>query len=732
MRFGLVHRVMTNLLAVLGVLALVTSGELGRTISILVLLGLAVAVTVPERWQNHPAMSRVATIVPLVVLALQLGRLAWGAPLLEATVEFAIALQIVRLATRRGAAQDQQVIVLAWLHMIAGTVLGGGLAYGICFAAFLIVAPGALVLSHLRREVEGNYRQGARDRTGLPVDVPRILRSRRVVGKTFLAITCLLSVPIFVFTATIFVMFPRVGLSLLLLNRPATGRMVGFSDHVDLGGVGTLRTDPTIVLRVEVPDLQDPPPDRLTLYLRGTALDQYDGSAWSRSRVGRVAAERVGTTVRVRRFPRPGQDRSMKLDLEPIDPPVVFLPPNTVGLKVRPRGEPLFGSGIDVFRGSEGEFRYLSPDNRGIVYEAFFAGPRERFIGELEPSERARYLSLPELQSRIADLAREWTEGAGTSQEKARRIETRLKSDYQYDLASPSGSTSDPLDHFLFVSKRGHCEYFSTAMAVMLRQLGVPTRNVTGFVGGTYNRFGDYYSVRQGDAHSWVEAYLEDRGWVRFDPTPPSGAQPLLETTGFVATVRDILEAMGKTWDRRVVRYDLQQQLWLFSGVRAKYFAARQSIGTAAVELGSESGNGLIGLVVIVAVLGSGVVGFVLWRRRRTRGPAGKHPSKQDVRADARVAIALYQSLQEAMAAAGIPRGPGTPPLKHARRLRQQKHPFAEVVQEVTERYLGARFGDESLTPADRQHFEDLIGSVRNYRPGANDDSQQRVEEGSR
>src|SRR5262249_57936210 len=147
-----------------------------------------------------------------------------------------------RLATRKGAAHDQQVIVLALLHLIAGTVLGGGLGYGLCFIGFLIVAPGALVLSHLRREVEGNYRQGARDRTGLPVDVPRILRSRRVVGRGFLATTCLLSVPIFLFTAALFIVFPRVGLSLLLINHPRSGRMVGFSDHVDLGDVRVLRS----------------------------------------------------------------------------------------------------------------------------------------------------------------------------------------------------------------------------------------------------------------------------------------------------------------------------------------------------------------------------------------------------------------------------------------------------------------------------------------------------------
>ena len=283
MRFGLVHRVMTDTLAVLGLLSLLTSGELNRSVAILILIALALALVVPERIQDKPLYRRLGVAAPLILLAVQSARLLGGESLLGCAIEFAAGLQVLRLATRRGAAHDQQVIVLALLHLIAGTVLGSGLTYGLCFLGFLVVTPGALVLSHLRREVEGNYRQGARDRTGLPVDVPRILRSRRVIGRQFLLLTCLLSVPIFVFTAVLFVLFPRVGLSFLWLNHSRTERMVGFSERVDLGGVGRLRSDPTIVMRVEPPGLVVSPPPRVALYLRGAAFDRYDGRAWSRT-----------------------------------------------------------------------------------------------------------------------------------------------------------------------------------------------------------------------------------------------------------------------------------------------------------------------------------------------------------------------------------------------------------------------------------------------------------------
>src|SRR5687767_1894831 len=358
MRFGLVHRIMTDALAALGVLAVVNTSSMSPWTTGFVLAGLALGLAVPEGWQNKPALRHLATIGPLTLFAVQAVRLLAGRPALDVAVEFAAVLQIIRLSTRRGAAHDQQIIVLALLHFVAGTVLGGGLSYGLCFVGFLIVAPGALVLSHLRREVEGNYRQGARDRTGLPVDVPRILRSRRVVGRGFLATTCLLSVPIFLFTAALFVIFPRVGLSLLLLNHSNKERMVGFSDKVDLGEVGAIRTVPALALRFDVQDLPEPPPPKLTLRLRGTAFDEYDGRRWKRTQASRPAIPGLRNTDELPLVRYHDQhDRKVTIELEPIEPPVVFLPPRTVALQIRTQQQAIVGEPLELSRGPEGEVR---------------------------------------------------------------------------------------------------------------------------------------------------------------------------------------------------------------------------------------------------------------------------------------------------------------------------------------------------------------------------------------
>ncbi len=711
MRFGIVHRLMTNALATLGVLAVVNTGTMAPWTVGAVLVGLALAVAMPESIQARPWMRTFATIGPLSLFVIEIVRVVLGASALDVAVEFAGFLQIIRVATRRGAAHDQQIIILALLHFVAGTVLGGGLSYGLCFLGFLVVAPGALVLSHLRREVEGNYRQGARDRTGLPVDVPRILRSRRVVGRGFLLTTCLLAIPIFVFTGALFVLFPRVGLSLLLVNHPRQGRMVGFSDHVDLGDVGTLRSDPTVALRFTLPEAQDPPV-RLTLRLRGTAFDSYDGRAWSRTSNERRPADiYYPNIVPVIRLPRASEDRRITFDLEPIDPPVLFLPPRTVAAQIKPAPNTMGQDGTVITRGPEGELRYATSAMHGLRYDVFLAADGESIQTALTPADRARYLALPLLAPRIKELAHAWTDALPTPMAKAKAIEEHLRNDFRYDVTSPSGGKPQPLDHFLFETRRGHCEFFSTAMAMMLRSIGIPSRNVTGFVGGTYNRFGRYYAVREGDAHSWVEAHLGDpaQGWTTFDPTPTSAAQPLEDTSGAFVYVRDFVDALSQRWNRYIVGYDLRTQIRLFEEANQRYDRARSRAGINTGALGRLTRPP----VVAGAVVTSGIVAYLFWKRRRPAGTPGREkPPKNDSPAITAI-TQLYRSLETALSAQGLSRPPATPPLRYAEELRTKSHPLATTVHELTLLYLEVRFGGAELTALTRRTFETGLREIR-------------------
>jgi hypothetical protein len=383
-----------------------------------------------------------------------------------------------------------------------------------------------------------------------------------------------------------------------------------------------------------------------------------------------------------------------------------MLPPDAVAFRLLARGEPVLGRPTPIFVGPEGEFKYAG-DDRGLRYEVVSRGAGLVPAEPLDAVERARYLTLPQkLPERVGRLAQDWTRSAHSPREMADLIERRLRTGYKYDLDSPSGAAKNPLDHFLFESKRGHCEFYSTAMAILLRSIGIPTRNVTGFVGGTYNRFGRFYAVRQGDAHSWVEVYLDGSGWTLFDPTPAVGAVPQVETAGLLALLRDIAEAAAQRWSRYVVGYDLEQQLRLLKWVAYKYGGSASPSGW----LGGRSDRRR--LIVGVALLAT-VLGFAYWQwLRRRRHPALPPGSAGENFSTAQI-VALYRSLEAAMTARGVPRVPSTPPLAHAQALVALGHPISDEVLALTEQYIEVRYGGSALGETDRREFARRVREIR-------------------
>lgn len=702
MRFGLVHRILVDTLVALGMVSLVITGEFSRTTAIVLLIALVLAFFAPSHWQENAVWRNAGTYAPVGLLALQLVRWSQGVSPLTVAVEFAASLQVIRVASRRGAAHDQQLITLSLLHLVAATVLGAGLAYALCFIGFVLVTPPALMLSHLRREVEGNYRQGARDRTGLPVDVPRILRSRRVISRGFVAFVCALSIPVFLFTALLFITFPRVGLSLLMLEPSRPTRMVGFSDQVDLGRIGALHSDPTIALRLTYATLPSDPPERIAIYLRGTAFDRYENRGWKRTQTVRNTVESLGNVFALTRYPNSRTDPSLLIDLEPIDPPVLFLPERTTGIELIPLATQALNPQPALQFGPEGEVRYARlNDRRGIRYRVYLDTTTPTRFAPISADDRERYLALPpDFPGKIADLARAWAAPESQPERIAQRIQSRLRSDYVYDLNSPSGKAANPLEHFLFASKIGHCEFYSTAMALMLRTLGIPTRNVTGFAGASYNRFGKFYAVRQGDAHSWVEVWLEPSGWQRFDPTPSAPTPVITPWSRWVNSMRDIVEATSQRWNKHIERYDLRQQMELFSGLRRGASNLRGTVQKSWVD-------SRLGWLLVLPIL----VWAVHRLRRRKRTPVGRTAERIDPRVEE--IVRQYRELERHLEQLGLSRPQTTPPLAHARTIVRLGHPAAATILELTKTYLEVRFGGAAFDRAAAQDFSRRVAQLR-------------------
>ncbi|HJL33899.1 MAG TPA: DUF3488 and transglutaminase-like domain-containing protein, partial [Polyangiaceae bacterium LLY-WYZ-15_(1-7)] len=712
MSFGRLHTLVTYLMAGVGLFALSLGGELSPGALALLFLGYALSLPIGPRLWARPAYTSFWNGAVLAVLGLQLVRGFTGAPILPLLLEYAGFLQLAKLFHRRTAKDHQHVQALAFLHLIAATVLTTGMEYALAFLGYVLLTPWMFALTHLRAEIEIQHDHD-------PEAVARALRSRRLAGWRFLFGTAALALPLFVVTAAFFILFPRVGMGFLSFGAGHGRQVAGFGSNVELGGFGTIRDDPTVVLRVVPDDLGASPPARRAFRLRGTSFDLYRDAAWSRSgSTPRRLRPRFDHHVLVREPRGVGDERTWELILDPLDEPVLFLPEGTIALKIPPKVQ----RGMDVQRRitiDRGlDVRYGDPNGLAFRYEAILDPGLEGLPAELDEEARDRYLSLPPGQERIAALASR-VAGSGDDRARAARLLRWLRDsgEYTYSLEQPDTRGRDPLEVFLFDAKRGHCEYFSTALAVSLRTQGIPARNVTGFVGGVYNPYGRYYAIRQGDAHSWVEAYL-DGAWVPLDPTPPSREAAAPASEGFFADVRAFLDAMRTRWSRDVVGYDLRQQVsglrgffrWLRSFRSEERRGAERERGEGEERERSEGAalpwKGIVGGVLIL--FGVGALGRWWWRRRRRKGE-GPPPASRE-------ASQLYRRLEKALARAGRPRPPAVTPREHARALEDEGFPESEAVQQVTDAYEAARFGGEALDPAQREALKARIREVARVR----------------
>ncbi|MEM6955285.1 MAG: DUF3488 and transglutaminase-like domain-containing protein [Myxococcota bacterium] len=675
MGFARLHTLVAYVLAGMGLFALTLGDELSGAASAAIFVGYALSPFVRQKHYG-PRYTQLWNGVIVAVLLLQVLRAFGGASILSLGIEFAAALQIAKLFHRVEARDYQHILALAMLHLVAATVLTTGFEYALAFITFVIVLPWMFALTHLRDVIEKHY--GSEAEGAQAARAKEVLRSRKIAGPRFLAWTAALSVPLFVATAAFFALFPRVGMGFLSFGGSNGRNVAGFGADVRLGGFGRIRDDATVVMRVRPGDS-----GRRSFRLRGTSFDRYEDARWSRtsSPPRRVREDGTGyyalANVRV-----PVESERLDIVLESLEEQVFFLPTGTLGLDVPPRVR----GGIDVYRQLDltrgFDVRYRESDGLEVRYSAV-VDPNVDYTPEpFDEDSRPIYLQLPGGMERIARLARDIA-GEGSDAQKAERIQAWLRGEsFSYSLTMPDTRGRDPLEVFLFEARRGHCEYFSSALAVMLRTLGIPSRNVTGFVGGVFNRYGEYWAIRQGDAHSWVEAYV-DGAWRIYDPTPSAHRLAAPEEGAF-SDLRAFVDAMRMRWTRNIVGYDLRDQV---DGLRTvlRWFRSRQNRDeSAAAESEPVDRRPWLAAAALLTLA-------FLWRRRRQRSHLAA-PAK------AALIVDLYGLLEARLARRGVGRPAHRTPREHVDALREGDDEDAALAEEVTAAYEAARFGGSALS----------------------------------
>jgi hypothetical protein len=262
----------------------------------------------------------------------------------------------------------------------------------------------------------------------------------------------------------------------------------------------------------------------------------------------------------------------------------------------------------------------------------------------------------------------------------------------------------DPLADFLFNVKAGHCEYYSTAMTVLLRTRGIASRVVNGFLPGEYNEAAGAYTVRQSDAHSWVEVYFpETRSWVTFDPTPSAGRlEPV--RTGLSAQLQKYAEALELVWFQYVVGYDKQEQRSLATSLHNQVFDYARTLTNALETVKSYLTADV--LMIAMVVLTIAVIGFVvLFGRRAWRWVRiGAMRSREEGRTYS--SVQFYERLTSLMEQRGLLRERHLTPLEFAQTLKSNE---ALV---ITRAYNRVRFGGQRLSASEKKEVERALGAL--------------------
>ena len=660
-----------------------------------------------------PTLWNVLLIGSFVILLIDLTVVSRD--LLPAGIHFLVVLLDIKLLTLQQRRDYRHLYAISLMAVLAAAALTTDAWYIPVFLLYLLAAVWTLLLYHLTQE------------TGeTPAVVPPssttacLTTSPGRITHRFFWLTNGTAVLTITLTLAIFFLIPRIGAGVLQKTNGEALRTTGFSDRVDLGTIGSVKQDPQIVMRIELPDQAAVEKDRL--YLRGLAYDQYNGRSWSHSGTRRRSLSLVadGTFLT-----RPAGSRLPDSQSIPLRQDILLETLDTAVLFAAPFAELVSGEFLTVQADAMSGLHLPFPPSSRIRYSVTSQAPRlvaeERIASILAypDSIRSHYLQVPVGSEQVADLAHRVSRQATTPFERTLAILRHLLENYRYSLEADTTTLSHPLEEFLFTRKTGYCEHYATAMVVMLRTVGIPARLVTGFLATEWNEYGGYFTVRQRDAHAWVEVYFPHSGWITMDPTPTVSAAV---TTTRWEPLSQLGESLRLKWDRLFVHYSAKDQLAVVRGVREGSDALRERVSQWVSLLSAPISQvlnrltdmvrtfhpGLLGLVTGVIVVGGALLLLML------RDGIGLWATTYLPTSHQQLAIVqLYARMVRTVEKHGVNKPPTATASEFARLVEQEWKSAGPIVMAVITLYHQGRFSRTPLTPDELSHAAGLVGRLQ-------------------
>ena len=635
--------------------------------------------------------------------------------LLPAGIHFLLVLLGIKLLTLQQRRDYRHLYAISLMAILASAALTTDAWYVPIFLLYLLAAVWTLLLYHLTQETGETH----------AVAIPRSTAACQAtfpsrITHRFFWLTNGTAVLTVALTLAIFFLIPRIGAGVLQKTSREALRTTGFSDRVDLGTIGSVKQDPQIVMRVELPDQSAVEKDRL--YLRGLAYDRYNGRSWSHSGTRRRSLSLLADGIFLARpaGSRPPDNLSL-----PIRQDILMETLDTAVLFAAPFAELVSGEFLTVQADAMSGLHLPFPPSSRIRYSVTSQVPQliadEQTASALDypDSIRSRYLQVPEGSQQVADLAHRVVQQSTTPFGQTLAIQQHLLENYRYSLEADTATFGHPLQEFLFTRKTGYCEHYATAMVVMLRTVGIPARLVTGFLATEWNEYGGYFTVRQRDAHAWVEVYFPRSGWITMDPTPSVSAAVAISRWESLSRLG---ESLRLQWDRLFVRYSAKDQLAVVHEVREGSDVLRERVSrwvsalsapiiqvlSWLVRMARTFQPGMLELVTGVMVIGLALLLLLLRDKIKTWATTylPTAPSQLAI-------IQLYHRMLRTLERQGVSKLPAATAGEFARLVEQEWEAAGPMVAHITALYHQGRFSRIPLTPEELSRAAEQVGHLQ-------------------
>jgi transglutaminase-like putative cysteine protease len=501
-----IYKLFTAVVALIGNISLISTGEMNPVFSI---IGTGLFWGYYRALRRYPSLPKwaVGTLTSTTFIIF-LVNLYISRDIFISVAQMTLIFQTIKSFDIKDPWDPLQVFFMSLLQLLMASELTNTIYFGIVFVVFVIFFVISIVLGHFVKEGQGTFR---------PYQKPIVL----------------ITIITIILTIAFFVSLPRFRSSLWGKSFSKGIKTAGFSEKVDFGSFEELKLDETVVMRILLT-----PEERGPHYLRGMTFDYFDTSAWYDTLKHTRKLFRTSDDFNID-VPAGAKKYEAEIYLEPIDTDVIFT----------------FKTPYKI----DAPGFFMRGDNAGSFYMKQKAS--KRFSYKLysidsyyyDNMDIDSYLQFSDNIPSVKKLAEGITAISADNLRKAEKIKDYLISNYTYSLSAGRPSDgSNAIEYFLLKSKRGYCEHFATTMVLMLRSINIPARLVTGFLSGQRNDVGNYYFVRQSDAHSWVEAFIDGR-WMLFDPTPQADISRK-------STLLLFLDMMRLNWNRYVVGFSSYDQ----------------------------------------------------------------------------------------------------------------------------------------------------------------------------